>query len=265
MKKILAGILVGVTLIMILALPVMAEESTAVGSTVVTANNRQQNKNKGNTPGNGQNGQRGQAPGNGQNGQQGQAPGHGQNGQQGQAPGHGQKGKKGQVSGSNSQNNTAPKEKIDFKSLVEKGIIDQETYEKIEEYMKNNMSKGHASADSKTPREKPKGNSENAEAAPSETPDGNSESAETTPETTPSETPEGNSTNEGNTSSENPDAVSASTQKPPQIPDEGKQATQDDLLTRLVEEGILTQDQADAINALSDSTEDQSATAVENT
>ena len=130
----------------------------------------------GRMPGNnGQNGQPGQMPGNnGQNGQPGQMPGNnGQNGQPGQMPGNnGQNGQPGQMPGNNGQqapdqntqtaldgqqapdqntqrkngrmpgqnrNGKVPEKMLDLKLLVENNIIDQETADRIEAFIKNNL------------------------------------------------------------------------------------------------------------------------------
>ena len=253
-------------------------------------NGRMQNGPQGQMPGNGnQNGPQGQMPGNGnqnQSGPRGQMPGNGsqnQNGPQGQMPGNGsqnQNGQQGQTPDANSQatpvnpapgtenqnaengqntngqnaensqnaengqngtngNNTgkqnrgkggrpgrnggkqaagqqAPAAPFDLKVLVEKGIIDQETADKIEEYLQNNApaqpAEGQAPADGTAPAQ----------------PEENQAAAEGT---TPPEAP-------------------VNGQMPPEMPAGTAQGLPAELTAKLVEEGLLTQEQADAISAL---------------
>ena len=113
-------------------------------------------------------------------------------------------------------NGRGPKAKVDFKSLVDQGIIDQETYEKIENYLKNNTPE--MPANGQAPAE--------GSASNEQTEDGQAPAEGTTPP----EMPEGTT--------------------PPELPASGEAPAQDDLLTKLVEAGILTQEQADAIAAL---------------
>ena len=146
-----------------------------------------------------------------------------------------------------------PKGRIDFKSLVEKGIIDQETYEKIEEFLKNNAPEGRKAPGTMTSPEKSDDGSGSAEAAAPEKNDDASESAEAA-------VPEKNDDGSGSTEAaapEKPEDNDASQQ-----PKAGSAAPQDDLIRRLVEAGILTKEQADAIDAISDTAEDESAATV---
>ena len=224
---------------------------------------------QGRMPGNDQNSPQGRMPG-GQNSQQGQTPGSNDNDPQGQLPDVNQNGQQDELpqDGQNSQNsdtntqignqtqqpkmdrrngknrgdgkrNNLPNEKPDnlpgtslsLKELVEKGVIDQETMEKIEKYMEENApalpdaQSGATPADGTTPPEKP---DENQAAA-----DG----------TTPPEKPDVSQVPaDGSTPPALPDGT--------QAPEDAGMMEQDDLLARLVEAGILTQEQADAIQAL---------------
>ena len=115
--------------------------------------------------------------------------------------------------------------RLNLKSLVENNIIDQETLEKIEDYLKKN-------APAKP--EKP--------AAAQGTGDG----AASTDGTTPPALPEAPA--DGTTPPALPEAPTDGTGTPA-MPENGSAQPESDLLAKLVEEGILTQEQADAILA----------------
>ena len=135
-----------------------------------------------------------------------------------------QKPQKGRMPGKNGfRGGKQDKSVLNLSELVEKNIIDQETATRIEEYLKNNAP-AQAAANGTTPPEKPEGNNG----------------------TTPPEKPDGDQAGpEGTT--------------PPELPVNGEAATQDDLLAKLVEAGVLTQEQADAITALNTTTTTETA------
>ena len=118
--------------------------------------------------------------------------------------------------GGRQMNGHEMKGRVDFQAMVTAGILDQETVDKIEEYIRNN-----------TPQAK------NAPAPGAG--DG------TVPaDTAPQEPSEGNP-EEGSNSPEQPAA--------------GDALPEDDLMAKLVEAGILTQEQADAIQAAAQAAE----------
>ena len=153
-SKIMAVMLAGALALTCAAMPALAEGQTAsVTAEAISAKGGQRNG-QGGMPGrmpgnNGQNGQPGQMPGNnGQNGQPGQMPGN--NGQQApdqntqtaldgqQAPDQNTQRKNGRMPGQN-RNGKVPEKMLDLKLLVENNIIDQETADRIEAFIKNNL------------------------------------------------------------------------------------------------------------------------------
>ena len=138
---------------------------------------------------------------------------------------------------------------MDLKALVEQGIINQETADKIEEYLKQNVPS------------KPDG-------VTGATPNGNQTPAEGTAPaegTTPTDIPtDGQAPAEGTTPPEKPEGEQAPTagENPPELPADVT-AQEGDLIAKLVEAGILTQEQAEAINGLSTTTETETATTTE--
>ena len=122
---------------------------------------------------------------------------------------------------------------VNFKELVEKGIIGEETLTKIEEYLKKNApakpqmpADGQTAPDGQTPPEKP---------------EGDQAATDTQTQATPVK-PEGDS-----------------------APTQGELPEEDNLIAKLVEAGILTQEQAETIESLTKTTAETNTAASENT
>lgn len=170
---------------------------------------------------NGQNSDESQtSDGNSQNAPNGQTSGTDeQNAKQDQNAAPGKNGKQGRGKGGHRNNGTAPADQepaFDLQVLVDNGIIDQETADKIDEFLKNSApgqtAENQAQADSTTPPEKPEG-----------------------------------------------DQAPVDGMTPPEMPENTAMIFPEDLLAKLVENGLLTQEQADAISALSVTTENSPA------
>ncbi len=280
MKKFFAILLTLSLALTALMLPAMAEE-TATDSTTrnITAQgpgrngqngpmNNNRNSQNGQAPDfsqapNGQNGQNGQAPDfsqapNGQNSQNGQAPDfsqapNDQNGQNGQAPDFSQapNGQNGQApdfsqapNGQAPDGQNGPMGGLSFDSLLKDGIIDQDTYDAIVAYMKENAP---AAPETNNTDTADTDESTATDAADSTLPQGKPGDGKMPPEkpaddngTTPPEKP---ADDNGTTPPEKPADDNGTT--PPEKPADG--SPESDLLKKLVENGILTQEQADAI------------------
>lgn len=122
---------------------------------------------------------------------------------------------------------------VNFKELVEKGIIDEEILTKIEEYLKKNApakpqmpADGQTAPDGQTPPEKP---------------EGDQAATDTQTQATPVK-PEGDP-----------------------APTQGELPEEDNLIAKLVEAGILTQEQAETIESLTKTTAETNTAASENT
>lgn len=142
-----------------------------------------------------------------------------------------------------------PGKQLDLKALVEQGIIDQETADKIEEYLKQNTP---SKPDGVT------GATSNGNQTPTE---GTAPVEGTTPTDLPAD---GQAPEEGTTPPEKPDGEQAPTagENPPELPADVT-AQEGDLVAKLVEAGILTQEQAEAINGMNTTTETETAATTE--
>ena len=200
----------------------------------------------------------GQAPNmNGQNNGQNQAPDmNGQNNGQNQTPNmNGQNqapNMNGQGNAQNGQqkpdNQNAPKDmptRLDTKKLLEDGVIDEDTYNAIEAYLKENAPEKPEGGeqDGQQPPEKPEGEQDDTQQPP-EKPEGEQDDTQQPPE--------------------KPEGEQDDTQQPPEKPDsdaDDDNADQPELpeigggldevqLKNLLDAGVITQEQYDAIVAL---------------
>ncbi len=240
MKKFVAIMLTLSLALTAMMLPAMAEETTTTSTTQITAsrgpgrngqNGPMGNRNNHNGPmSNSQNGQApdfSQAP----NSQNGQAPDFSQapNGQNGQAPDFSQ--------APNGQN--GPMGGYSFEDLLKDGVIDQDTYDKIIAFMKENAPAAPETGDTVTGATD---DSTTTDSAENNMPQGIPGNGQTPPEKPADDN--------GMTPPEKPADDNGMT--PPEKPadDNGTAPSgspESDLLKKLVDEGILTQEQADTI------------------
>ncbi len=253
MKKFFAILLTLSLALTALMLPAMAEDTASDSTTSATSDTRNitaqgpgrngQNGPMGNRNGqmgpmnNNRSSQNGQAPDfsqapngqNGQNSQNGQAPDfsqapngqNGQNSQNGQAPDFSQ--------APDGQN--GPMGALSFEGLLKDGVIDQDTYDAIVSYMKENAPAAPETSSADTDTDE----STTADAADGTLPQGKPGDGKMPPEKPADDN--------GTTPPEKPADDNGTT--PPEKPADG--SPESDLLKKLVEDGILTQDQADTI------------------